>query len=69
MVVSLGLDAFEDDPSDLMRVTTAGFGASGRLIGATQLPTVIVQEGGYAIGALRRNLGSFISGFLSARSV
>lgn len=69
LVVSLGLDPYRDDPSDLMRVTTAGFGAIGRSIGAAALPTVIIQEGGYAIDALRRNLGSFIAGFLSARSI
>ena len=68
VVVSLGLDPFEEDPSDLMRVTTAGFGAIGQRIGAIALPTVIIQEGGYAIGALRRNLASFVSGFLSART-
>ena len=67
LVVSLGLDPYQADPSDLMRVTTAGFGAIGRSIGAVALPTVIIQEGGYAIDALRRNLGSFIAGFLSAR--
>ena len=67
LVVSLGLDPYKDDPSDLMRVTTAGFGAIGQSIAAAALPTVIIQEGGYAIDALRRNLGSFITGFLSAR--
>ena len=67
VVLSLGLDPFEDDPSDLMRVTTEGFAAIGGLVGGLDLPTVIIQEGGYAITALRRNLGSFLSGFLSHR--
>jgi len=68
-VVALGLDAFEDDSSEMMRVTTAGFGAIGARIGALGLPSVIVQEGGYAVEALRRNLGSFLGGFLSERRV
>ncbi len=68
LVVSLGFDAFEGDSSDLMRVTTAGFAAIGAPIGALRLPTVLVQEGGYAVDALRRNLTSFLSGFLSART-
>ena len=67
VVVSLGLDPFKDDPSDLMRVTTAGFGAIGGEIGALGLPMVIIQEGGYAIDALRTNLARFLAGFLAAR--
>ena len=69
VVLSLGLDPFKDDPSDLMRVTTEGFRAIGGQTGALALPTVIIQEGGYAIGALRQNLASFLAGFLSARPV
>lgn len=67
LVLSLGLDPFHADPSDLMRISTEGFGAIGRLIGAQRLPTVIIQEGGYAIDALRQNLASFLAGFLSDR--
>jgi acetoin utilization deacetylase AcuC-like enzyme len=68
-VIALGLDAFEDDSSEMMRVTTTGFGAIGARIGALRLPSVIVQEGGYAVEALRKNLGSFLGGFLSERRV
>lgn len=68
LVISLGLDAFEDDSSRLMRVTTPGFAAIGARIGALRLPTTIIQEGGYAVDALRRNLGSFLTGFLSTRT-
>ncbi len=67
LVVSLGLDPFEDDPTRLMRVTTPGFAAVAAPIGGLGLPTVLVQEGGYAVDALRRNLTSFLTGFLSAR--
>jgi acetoin utilization deacetylase AcuC-like enzyme len=69
LVVSLGLDAFEEDSSQLMRITTSGFAAIGARIGATRLPTTIIQEGGYAVDALRRNLTSFLSGFLSTRAL
>ena len=67
LVVSLGLDPFKDDPSDLMQVTTTGFGAIGGMIGAMNLPAVIIQEGGYAIDALRANLAIFLTGFMSNR--
>jgi acetoin utilization deacetylase AcuC-like enzyme len=68
-VIALGLDAFEDDSSEMMRLTTTGFGAIGARIGALRLPSVIVQEGGYAVEALRKNLGSFLGGFLSVRGI
>ncbi|HWK43075.1 MAG TPA: hypothetical protein VNT30_00035 [Stellaceae bacterium] len=39
----------------------------GARIGALGLPTVLIQEGGYAVDALGRNLSSFLAGFLSTR--
>ena len=51
------------------RALCAGFGAIGARIGALRLPGVIVQEGGYAVEALRRNLGSFLGGLLSERRI
>jgi len=68
LVVSLGFDAFEADPSALLSVGTDGFGACGRAIGTLGLPTVLVQEGGYAVDALGRNLMSFLRGFTDARA-
>jgi acetoin utilization deacetylase AcuC-like enzyme len=67
LVVSLGFDAFEGDPSALLAVSTAGFRACGRTIGALGLPTLLVQEGGYAVDALGANLTAFLAGFGSAR--
>jgi acetoin utilization deacetylase AcuC-like enzyme len=63
LVLSLGLDAYEKDPSALLSVTAAGFGSAGREIGALGLPTVLVQEGGYAVDELGGNLASFLDGF------
>ncbi|TQV79379.1 histone deacetylase family protein [Denitrobaculum tricleocarpae] len=63
MVVALGLDAHESDPFAGLAVTTAGFGEIGREIGGLALPSVIVQEGGYANPALGANLVSFLEGF------
>jgi acetoin utilization deacetylase AcuC-like enzyme len=67
LVVSLGLDAYEKDPSALLSVTTAGFGEAGRRIAALGLPTLLVQEGGYAVDALALNLGTFLTGFAAGR--
>jgi len=63
LVVSLGLDAFEGDPFAGLTVTTPGFAEIGKLLGSTNLPTVIVQEGGYLCEELGNNLKSFIYGF------
>jgi acetoin utilization deacetylase AcuC-like enzyme len=63
LVVSLGFDAFVGDPIGAFRVTTDGFGRIGRLLGKLGMPTVLVQEGGYADGNLGDNLTSFLRGF------
>jgi len=56
LVLALGLDAFEGDPFAGLGVTTAGFGRIGRAVAALELPTVIVQEGGYLCPELGQNL-------------
>ncbi|WP_282608112.1 histone deacetylase family protein [Pelagibius sp. Alg239-R121] len=63
LVVALGLDAHESDPFAGLAVTTEGFGEIGKVIGRLALPSVIVQEGGYANPALGSNLVSFLEGF------
>lgn len=63
VVLSLGFDTFKDDPLAAFGVTTPGFGLLGRRIAATGLPTVLIQEGGYAVDHLAANLTSFLDGF------
>ncbi len=65
VVVALGLDAHESDPFAGLAVTTGGFGDIGRVIADLSLPSVVVQEGGYANPALGANLVSFLEGFNS----
>lgn len=67
LVVALGLDAHESDPFKGLSVTTEGFRRIGETIGATRLPSVIVQEGGYLNAALGPNLAAFLDGFRSRR--
>jgi acetoin utilization deacetylase AcuC-like enzyme len=52
LVVALGVDAAGGDPESPLRVTAPGFRAAGRALGALDLPTVIVQEGGYDLAAI-----------------
>jgi acetoin utilization deacetylase AcuC-like enzyme len=60
LVISLGLDASEDDPIGVLKVTREGFVKAARAAARMQIPTVIVQEGGYLCPALPLNLIAFL---------
>jgi acetoin utilization deacetylase AcuC-like enzyme len=62
LVVSLGFDAGEDDPSAAFKITGNGFAEAGRRIAAARYPTLLVQEGGY----LSPSLGGYLRSFLRA---
>ena len=63
LVVALGFDAYVGDPFAGFAVTTGGFGAIGARVGALDLPTVLIQEGGYNVDDLGANLTTFLAGF------
>ena len=63
LVVSLGFDAGEHDPSQTFKVTWAGFEAAGRRVRSLAVPTVLVQEGGYLSPYLGGCLRAFLRGF------
>ena len=68
LVVALGLDASIDDGHHpFLRITTPGFAAIGRALGGLQLPTILVQEGGYVSDSLGNNLHAALDGFEQAR--
>ena len=60
LVVSAGWDAHKDDPSQGLALSFDAFHQAGMKLAALGLPTVLVQEGGYAVG----NLGDCVTGFL-----
>jgi acetoin utilization deacetylase AcuC-like enzyme len=62
LVVSAGFDTFEGDPIGAFAVTTGGFRRIGAALGAAGLPTLVVQEGGYAIDALGDNAVALLTG-------
>ena len=66
LVVALGLDASEDDPFQGFAITTTGFARIGAALAAMNLPTLLVQEGGYLSDALQYNLTSTLTGFEQA---
>lgn len=62
LVVSLGIDTFVTDPICDFALTTEGFGRCGAAVGGLDLPTVVVQEGGYDVGALGENVRTWLTG-------
>jgi acetoin utilization deacetylase AcuC-like enzyme len=63
LVVSLGFDASEHEPLNALAVTEDGFARAGERIGGLNLPTAIIQEGGYNVSLLGRLLTRFFGGF------
>ena len=63
VVVALGFDAHVRDPIGVLRLESADFAGIGARVRALGLPTVIVQEGGYAIADIGDCLAAFLTGF------
>ncbi len=64
LVVSLGVDAYKDDPISFFKLDSPDFIDAGRKIGAMGLPTVFCMEGGYAIETVGINTVNVLEGFL-----
>ncbi len=63
LVVSLGLDAGISDPESPLSVSTSGFARAGAQLVSLGLPTLLVQEGGYDLMALQRDLTAILTQF------
>jgi acetoin utilization deacetylase AcuC-like enzyme len=66
VVVSAGFDTFAGDPIGAFAVTTGGFRRIGAALAAAGRPTVVVQEGGYAVEALGANAAALLAGIQDA---
>jgi acetoin utilization deacetylase AcuC-like enzyme len=64
LVVSLGVDAFRDDPISFFKLSSDDFTRCGARIAHAGLPTVFVLEGGYAVEAIGVNVVNALEGFL-----
>lgn len=64
LVVSFGADTWEGDPISHLKLTTGDYAILAADIAARRWPTVILMEGGYAVGALGNNVVSFLTGFI-----
>jgi acetoin utilization deacetylase AcuC-like enzyme len=66
LVVSLGVDAYKEDPISFFRLESEDFAEAGRRIGRMGLPTVFCMEGGYAIEQVGVNTVNVLEGFKDA---
>lgn len=63
LVIALGVDTYVDDPLGTFTLTTDDYRHLATPLAALALPTVIVQEGGYAVGPIGDNVAAFLSPF------
>jgi acetoin utilization deacetylase AcuC-like enzyme len=66
LVLSIGFDIMRGDPTGSFALTNQGMGRIGKRIGRFGVPTLIVQEGGYALGNLRSGSHAFFTGIAEA---
>jgi acetoin utilization deacetylase AcuC-like enzyme len=62
LVVSAGFDTYEKDPIGGFKLTIPFYKTIGREIAKLRLPTLIIQEGGYAANALGKMVYTFLGG-------
>jgi len=56
-----------DDPESPLRVTADGFRAAGQVLGGLDLPSVLVQEGGYHLATMGALVAAFLAGHADGR--
>jgi len=66
LVVALGVDAAAEDPNSPLAITADGYREAGRRLGSLELPTVLVQEGGYVLETIGPLVRATLEGFEGA---
>lgn len=69
LIVALGLDTAKGDPTGTWSLAARDFESNGELIGALNLPTLVVQEGGYRTRSIGACAASFFRGLTRAVQV
>lgn len=68
LVVSLGVDTFENDPISFFKLRSADFSHYGDTLASLNTPTVFIMEGGYAVSEIGTNTVNVLSAFEQARA-
>jgi len=63
LVVSLGVDTFENDPISFFKLKSDDFLIIGELVSDLGIPTIFIMEGGYEIKDLGINVVNVLQGF------
>ena len=63
IVVSLGVDTFENDPISFFKLKSDDFIDMGKTIAIMGLPTLFIMEGGYAVEEIGTNTVNVLKGF------
>ncbi|MEM7207805.1 MAG: histone deacetylase family protein [Pseudomonadota bacterium] len=66
LIVSLGVDTFENDPISFFKLKSDDFSHYGARIAALNLPTLFIMEGGYAVAEIGVNTVNVLTGFKGA---
>ncbi len=66
LVISLGVDTFENDPISFFKLKSTDFLTMGKDIAAAGLPTLFVMEGGYDVEEIGINVVNVLMGFEGA---
>ena len=64
LVVSLGVDTFENDPISAFKLKTGDYPRYGGVIAKLGLPTVFIMEGGYGVPEIGDNVAGVLTGFM-----
>ena len=62
LLLVFGTDTVSDDPAGGFKLTVDSYGRIGQKLAALDLPTVIIQEGGYLLSNLGDCVVSFLKG-------
>lgn len=63
LVVSLGVDTFENDPISFFNLKSDNFTDMGKTIASLGLPSLFIMEGGYAVAEIGTNTVNVLTGF------
>jgi acetoin utilization deacetylase AcuC-like enzyme len=66
VVISAGWDAHERDPLSRLKVTTGAYAKAAEILAGLNLPSVILQEGGYSLAAVSEAAPTFLEAFAGA---
>jgi acetoin utilization deacetylase AcuC-like enzyme len=63
VVISLGVDTFENDPISKFQLKSEHFSEIGSTIAGLNRPTLFIMEGGYAVDDIGVNVMNVLCGF------